>query len=1264
MALTSVKVVRSFRYSRLLANFVLFSDQGGDGNAFTHKHWMHETRGFASITRQTWTNWDLLLRKLDQEIRKAGRISREDVDDVLKEIRQRKTVFSSQALLLIQCCGNCLPEELPDARTTLVCEVWKTLNKANVRIDVSHYNALMQVHLENEYPFSPTEILEEIKSRSIRPNRSLAGYAAGDAPDILGGARALAEHSKRSDTYQHMISCYCQAGEVDKAAAVIELMRSRQLSIGEQVFNALIWGHSQAFDIKSSVAILSHMKESGIEPTVLTYNALLCAYAKHGKIDEILKTLDECAANDVYLLDKYLLEVIYILSTNDHRDFVHKVMPRLRKLAGYNSVATKLILRLVNKGEEDIAYTIFKTLHRQARTDDGALSDDGTFLIKQMVKARRPTAKILYVCEKLQEEGLNGRAFLVAVEMAATFGRLDIALLLLTEVQKMGVPLKSHNFWPLICVQAAAGPNAVVSILRLMKSQFGIQPSRQTIREYVVPNMKRLSYDAIVSMLRTAGVSRSTAITSCLFDAIVQCKMKEAAILVSACSVTQPGLFIVPLADALAKTNDYQSYISIVRSICDNVSRMSRNARSLDEEEGYVFKSTENFVGHFAFAAITRLHCNPIEGAQKILSALIEQGMCLSKFYGDRIQSKLPETPEISALLHELISSGVKQTRRKAQSQPICHMVAKKPPALTNGIVKDVALEDFQTVEAVHELVANNQINKAIDFLNARKRSEHRGELREVAYNSICYRILNLLAEKGQDDDLSKIFESMERSNLLEINNVLVGPLIKVHLVNNDTKKALSAFTTIATKYNCTPWTHDLACNLIHSEDENNLKLLTELTAKIHGETYSLTNLVFAYVDCGRIQPARKYLKIIGRRILPQRITMACERFRGEGKSSSLEGLIEATKGFTYLDRQQMFFNLLLIYCTDESPEKALNLWKKMRTDVAPTDQFLSTLANYLEEKEQKVPFEIHSQKSSQVPSLGASKKINVTDESNILELMLQSNRLDAASQHVMKLLESNIYPLPHVFRKYMDKIVETSNYKILEQISPFLPLHVKKRISFDNRLCDIYRKDGKSDEYIDQMIRNFEMASDDKLDDLLENFPYSSVSGLFGQHPELIVKFENFAVNMTKKGIYSPINIIWMHHIENGNTNLAKSITENFLIHSTKIMFRHTTRVARERGDEKIANDLIKLVRDSKANEFGLGEVHSCLIDVLCLRGKYDEALKAIENALKDVPLERIQRNTLLKVQEGIEKAGKKFPYKVLDGGKANAANIGRTSK
>lgn len=51
-------------------------------------------------------NLEPLLQKLDSEVRRYGRITKKDIDEVFDEIKSKNDITSSQSLLVIRCCGK------------------------------------------------------------------------------------------------------------------------------------------------------------------------------------------------------------------------------------------------------------------------------------------------------------------------------------------------------------------------------------------------------------------------------------------------------------------------------------------------------------------------------------------------------------------------------------------------------------------------------------------------------------------------------------------------------------------------------------------------------------------------------------------------------------------------------------------------------------------------------------------------------------------------------------------------------------------------------------------------------------------------------------------------------------------------------------------------------------------------------------------------------------------------------------------------------
>lgn len=975
---------------------------------------------------------DKQIRRLDQDVRRIGRISRRDLEEVLDEIRSHRTATSSQSLLVIRCCGNLVPEELPEVRTALVQEIWKTLNALNVPMDISHYNALLRVYLENEHGFAPTDFLAEIEAKGIEPNRV---------------------------TYQRLIARYCQQGDIEGATRILEFMRAKSLPVNENVFNSLILGHSQANDLESAKGILGVMKQAGLEPSADTYTTLLCAFARHGDLAAVKETLAECEQKEIILLDKDLLDIVYTLTVNGNGEHVDDVLTKLRLSPGFNQDAVNVILRLVNKGHEDVGLKLLRVMPRSSRVN-GEPVDVGAFFIRQMVKANRPVEKILSICKSLQSEGLNPKALTIATEAGLTNGVINNALPLLQEMKNAGLPIRQHYFWPLIC---SAESNQVLEIVRRMQQEFSVFPNSETVRDYVIPNLKEKNWERIVTSLRDAGVPNSTAVTSAVYSALVTHQIAEAAkIMEKNRAYYVPFLFKQPLILALSHTNDYASFIRCVRQIHEGLQFRQGKDEEVEQVEGVAAVPTERItpdvVGAIVQEATTYFRRDRGATLEKILKGLVKQGLSISSDKATQLSEQLGSelTPKISELLGKLSSGELEPVplpnsgKRSLDSlsinelerfivnvegkgenannikrqllnacfrsqnlektlQVIEKLEAEKfqiPVGIYAQLIdlnthhkkssealeiygklkaKDATfqLDNLKAVRLADLLLQEERVDAAFKILEENKKEVPVAEA-EGSYNymSTVWRILNSLAEAGQPERLRKLFDVLVGANYIVPTNVLLGPLIKVHLVKDDIPKAIEAFEEICQKYKSTPWKNELACRLIQKEDAANLQKLTDLSTGIHGEVNSLYDLVFSFVECGRVRQARKILETPGLRTRPQRINSACDRYKNEGLLQPLEGLIEATKDLGHIDRNKIYYTLLLSYDKADEAEKALGLWTKMQEEnVTPNDAFLLKLAEILSKKNIDVPFVVPETQNEQAKAKKSKAKDATTTE-------------------------------------------------------------------------------------------------------------------------------------------------------------------------------------------------------------------------------------------------------------------------------------------
>lgn len=449
-------------------------------------------------------------------------------------------------------------------------------------------------------------------------------------------------------------------------------------------------------------------------------------------------------------------------------------------------------------------------------------------------------------------------------------------------------------------------------------------------------------------------------------------------------------------------------------------------------------------------------------------------------------------------------------------------------------------LDNFKTVRLVDLLLQEERMEEALQLLKENQKDVPLGE-GEASFNyvSTLWRILNTIAESGNAERLKVVFDALVAGNYALPNNVLLGPLIKVHLSRDDIPKAIDAFEQICQQYKATPWKNELACRLIQKEDAANLQRLTDLSTSIHGEVNSLYDLVFSFVECGRVRQARKILETPGLRTRPQRISNACDRYKNEGMLQPLEGLIEATKDLGHIDRNKIYYTLLLSYDKADEAEKALGLWTKMQEEaVTPTDAFLLKLAELLKRKNVDVPFVVpESQqlksrrkkpakadtkieanveeavqstaetkvepKAKSVPAVKplsnvagfrravqandldsaisfkdriiSGDRINVLDISRLIELLVRAERLTEATKYVDELLSEKQHPQPKIFKFYLNKIAATGDLEVMQRIGTQLNDEQKRLVSFDNRYCHAYIVAGKAEQFLKQLSTDIE---------------------------------------------------------------------------------------------------------------------------------------------------------------------------------------------
>ncbi|KAK8734064.1 hypothetical protein OTU49_005996 [Cherax quadricarinatus] len=1284
---------------------------------------VENVKGGSSLTQGI----DKALYRIDTDIRRTGRIYKKDIEDIFGEIKALKHASSTQSLLLLRCCGSLVPEELPEVRNKLVQEIWDTLHELHIPLDISHYNTLLRVYLENEHKFSPTKFLADLEKNGIEPNRV---------------------------TYQRLISRYCQEGDIDGATKILEFMKEKQLPVGENIFNSLIMGHSRANDMESAHKVLDVMKGSGLEPSTDTYTTLLVGYAEHGDIESLHSTLAECEAAELNLHDRELMEVVFALAVKGYKQHVPQIIEKFQKVQGYQQDAMNLTYRLLNAECHEVAYQIMSTM-KISQNDDGETIPVGFFFIRHLVKSGTPTSVVMQYCQELRKNGQNIYASEVALGGALQYGLPEAAMFIMRVMNEDGASLRPHYFWPIILQYGKQGEiEKVYSTVKEMIS-FEVPLTLETCKHYVIPTaLNHNDQETMIGALREAGMSLSSVINGCIAYHLDNGDIKAAADLVSRYRYRLTSILRHDLANVYVKMGDPVSTVVVLGQMVNHNQDVAIEDQNTEDEGAQQTSGREqqDVAGMFLKDVIWQTHGSPLGTAVlPLLREMVSRGINISKENALLAKSKLEgQATEETVELLERVSSGdlafqpppretlvlysqqsVSELERryselKNKNLPTENIVGhlliayirnkdiekveemkKKLEAeqypfgigiyvllidmyvsagkLTEAVKvlqdlvqrePDSKLTPFKFLRLAQLMVQEGQIEDAFKLIESNA-PESIDERESVTTTHQCKRILDIFADKGDVATVRRFMDVFLSHRIAQPGSVIFGPLIKAHLNSDDLAGALSDFENIWQEHRVTPSKLELTVHCVKLEDAEKLQKIMDMSIASHGEMNSLYDMVFAFIECGRIKQARKLLETPGLRAFNTKLNIQCQRFLETGRLLELEHLVTVTRDVFDLDRNMMYMHLLTGYKQQNECEKALGIWTSMQEEnIEPSETFLIRLGEFLKENGHEVPFIMPEAKQDIIekePSVAnfrtalterdftsavsiknkiqlSGGQLNIDDRSKLIEGLVQDSRFGEAASLAREMLSSGTYPHLRILKFLVTNLAKNGDVESVIFLEKYMNDIMKKQIKFDNLLCLAYKVSGRTEEFLENLLIQIQSARTHELESLGIHFPRGGIIGIMEDSPQFLPKVITISEEYASRGLLYPANCVWMHYFSNKRYDEAEEIYKKHLSESSApLMFRNILDKARKTSN---ADDLSKLLEiletRSNCTPHSKGLVYSSWIDILVKNKKIDEGLEVLQAALKKLTLVDFNTTALTRLRDGLELSGKSFPYTI----------------
>lgn len=404
------------------------------------------------------------------------------------------------------------------------------------------------------------------------------------------------------------------------------------------------------------------------------------------------------------------MDIIEHLATGGHADKIESLFHHLQKSVGYNQDVCNVILRLLNKGQQEAAKKIMKTMPKNNHSDDTPFK--GAFFVKQLLRVNKSPEAIIKACTELKQEGLVPNAFYIATETALQQGNAELAQSLFKELQKEGLEIRQHYYWPLLAQKGREGDEeGLLQIIRDMVKEGNI-PSGEALRDYVIPYLiKKDTPLNIILKLQIANVPVAHAARNLMIELLQAGKIRQAAeVALKFRPRGQYSLITRPLIVAISKNKDIKSFAAILHVICSSQSQVAQTDDDANDEG----QNETNEVGRITLSAIKAIA--DVDLTYKLLEAIHAKGLRISSESADAIQQHLGQnlTTDISELLAQLTSPDLEIVPLEAQKSFVPRNSAQLEKLVSQGKSDN---ENRLKRQLISAYIKENNVEKLNNFL-------------------------------------------------------------------------------------------------------------------------------------------------------------------------------------------------------------------------------------------------------------------------------------------------------------------------------------------------------------------------------------------------------------------------------------------------------------------------------------------------------------------------------------------------------------------
>ena len=554
-------------------------------------------------------------------------------------------------------------------------------------------------------------------------------------------------------------------------------------------------------------------------------------------------------------------------------------------------------------------------------------------------------------------------------------------------------------------------------------------------------------------------------------------------------------------------------------------------------------------------------------------------------------------------------------------------------------------IDPFKILDLATALIKAGRRDEALSLIQEQSGIERppKEEVTPDSVERVVHKVLNAAAEVTRD---AKYVENLLELVLPLVNvrkpsNVMMGPVVKVHLLNDNVKGALDQFAYAASNYKIAPWKGELMKRIIEMDDPVNLQLITDISVKIHGEQGTLVDVAVAFVKAGKLTQAKKVANHPSFSRADRAIRRAAERMVTMNEIEHLEKFVELVSQVSGVEKEPVYYQLIRGYSSRNEPNKALDVWTTMQEqEVIPSPQTLRYLGSFLEESGLPVPFDYSQPKQQKQSSqearsktdgvskysssvrtgdldevldqrkklLSSGQSLPVTAESSLIERLIASDRHTEAVNIMKDLIQKGLFPIPRAIRQVIGVLNKNGDVETMKSLEGKLPEQLKNQSWYTNQLAYCYLTAGKEETLLNDVLP------------ALKPVPLSALLTLLQRRPEFEPKVLELAEKTYKEENYSLMyNMVWTHRMISGRYNEAQSLLDKVPPLKDSLLFQTLVNRIKLEKDLELADALISMLEKTNLMGRTLAVVHSAKVDALIELDRPEEAEQYLMRVVKE---------------------------------------------